>query len=135
MPDRHTPRFVTSHPITVAIEDMESPGLAVSYGVIVNISKGGACIWSDTGLTVDKPFLFRISFARPPEVHEVTGVVVWAHENPGAAREQRCQYGVQWQDANRECRERLRDLASRAIPPEDREEMLFEKAWTVADDA
>jgi hypothetical protein len=134
MPDRHTPRFVTSHPITIAVEDAESPGLPVSYGVIANISKGGACIWSDTRLAVDKPFRFRISFAQPAEVHEVTGVVVWAHETRDAPREQRCQYGVQWQGASRECRERLRDLASRAIPPGDEEKLPFEKAWTVADD-
>jgi hypothetical protein len=128
-PRRLTPRIVPPSPITLAIED--DTGEAVAYGVIADISGGGACVWTDALLTVGQTLSFRISFAEPPDVHELVGVVVWTEppresEGRGGRRS-----GVEWLGATRACRERLRELAGRAVQPTGYEKYLFQARWKV----
>jgi hypothetical protein len=132
MPQRLTPRIVPPSPITVAVEQRNGP--PVAYGVVADISRTGACVWTDSHLAVGATMGFRISFAEPPEVHELLGRVVWdraALPERGRLNAARC--GVQWLDATRACRVRLRDLAQRAVPPALSEQHRFQKAWRVGD--
>jgi hypothetical protein len=126
---RLTPRIVPPSPITLAIED--DSGESVAYGVIADISGAGACIWTDAALTVGQTLSFRISFPEPPDVHELVGVIVWTEPSRepdgGGARRS----GVEWLHATRACRERLRELAGRAVEPAGRETYLFEARWKV----
>jgi hypothetical protein len=116
-PSRQRARVVPPTPITVAIDDQET-GLCLCYGVIANISESGACVWTNGLLASGSRLVLRVSFAHPPEVHDVTGVVVWentvapatAPMAPGLRR-----FGVEWRGASASCIERLRQLASRAL--------------------
>jgi hypothetical protein len=114
---RITARIVPARPITVAIE--EDGGPAVVYGVIANLSEGGACLWTDGFLRVGTHLQLQISFAQPPEMLEVSGLVLWGHvcrANTGETRK----YGLEWHGTPLHARERLRDLASRPVVlPED----------------
>jgi hypothetical protein len=116
-PTRQRTRIVPPAPITVAIADRES-GLCLCYGVIANVSEDGACVWTSGALEPGSRLLLRVSFAFPPEVHEVTGVVIWGKapcdggpvNAPGLRR-----FGVEWQDAPSACVERLRTISLRAL--------------------
>jgi hypothetical protein len=127
MTHRLTPRIIPARPITVAIEEEARP--VVAYGAIADISGNGACVWTDARLDVGETLRFRISFPSPPEVHEVVGVVVWAQDSLEGLGRDSCRYGVEWLGATRACRARLRELAQRAVPREDRSRRPFQKAW------
>jgi hypothetical protein len=127
-PKRWTARIVPPYPITVAIEDdSDSP---FAFGAIADISESGACVWTDADLTVGRTLSFRVSFANPPDVQKVVGVVVWTevadHNAPGTRRS-----GVAWIHATRECRRRLLDIAGRATRPREAEDYPFQARWTV----
>jgi len=113
----------------VAIED--EAGLPVAYGVIADISGNGACVWTDATLPVGTTLSFRISFAQPPEVHEVVGVVVWCELATEAEGRGSRRSGVEWLGATRACRERLRELAGRAVEPAEAEQFPFQARWKV----
>lgn len=116
-PSRQRSRVVPPTPITVAIDDQET-GLCLCYGVIVNISESGACVWTNGVLATGSRLVLRVSFAHPPEVHDITGIVVWentvapatAPMAPGLRR-----FGVEWLGASPACVERLRRLAVRTL--------------------
>ncbi len=109
--------MVPPTPITVAIDDEET-GLCLCYGVIANVSETGACVWTNGLLATGSRLVLRVSFAHPPEVHEITGLVVWENRTctepapmaPGLRR-----FGVEWLDASQTCIERLRQVAARAL--------------------
>jgi hypothetical protein len=129
VPARLTPRIVPPHPITVAIE--KEGAIPVAYGVIADISENGACVWTDVRLSVHARLQFRISFARPAEVYEVSGLVVWSQDSlPGTGCDAR-RYGIEWQGATPACRSRLQELAGRAVPPPGPGEYPFQAPWTV----
>ena len=129
MSTRLTPRIVPPRPITVAIE--EAGGIPLAYGVIADISESGACIWTDARLSVNATLDFRISFACPSEVYEVTGAVVWSQESlPGAGHNAR-RYGIVWQEPTAACCSRLRELAGRAVPPPQFGQYPFQMPWIV----
>lgn len=131
MAQRLTPRIVPPSPITVAVEREGGP--LVAYGVIADISGNGACVWTDAHLDVGATMRFRISFASPPEIHELVGAVIWDRAGlaeRGGSNKARC--GVMWLGATRGCRSRLRELAQRAVPPLRRERQRFERPWPVA---
>jgi hypothetical protein len=129
MPHRLTPRIIPAHPITVAIEEEARP--VVAYGTIADISGSGACVWTDARLDIGHTLRFRISFPHPPEVHELVGVIVWAQDPLEGMGEESRRYGIEWLGASREARARLRELAHRAVPQEDANDQLFQKAWLV----
>ena len=127
-PRRLTPRIVPPSPITVAIEHTGEP---VAYGVIADVSGSGACVWTDAALTIGQSLSFRLSFAGSPDVHELVGVVVWTElAGESEARSTR-RSGVEWLGSTRACRERLRELAGRAVQPEGHEKYLFQARWKV----
>ena len=115
---RQRARVVPPTPITVAIDDQET-GSCLCYGVIANVSEDGACVWTNGQLETGSRLLLRVSFAAPPEVHEVTGRVVWgkpSEETPpapmsGALR----RFGVAWQNAPPAYVDRLRQISARAV--------------------
>jgi hypothetical protein len=114
----------------VSIQD--DAGSPVAYGVIVDISGSGACVWNDAALAVGTTLSFRISFAQPPEVHEVIGVVVWNEETSASERRASARCGVEWLGASHACRKRLRELAGRAVEPAEAEDYPFQVRWKVA---
>jgi len=92
MRQREAVRIVPRSPITVAIQDR---GVPFAYGVVSNISEGGACIWTDEGLEPGHDVSLRVSFPRGSQPLDAEGVVVW-REPRGDERSRR--YGLQWQD-------------------------------------
>lgn len=129
MPPRLTARIVPPQPITVAI--VGADGAPLAYGVIADVSESGACVWTDAHLRVNATLDFRISFARPPDLYEVSGLVVWAQDClPGSGRGAR-RYGIEWLGATPACRHRLRDLAARAVPSREVGRYPFEARWIV----
>ena len=116
MGERVTARIVPARPITVAVA--EDNGRAVAYGVLANVSDGGACLWTDGFLRVGMHLRLQISFAHPAEMHEATGLVVWGQMCRATGGETR-KYGLEWRGTAVQSRERLRDLASRPVPDEE----------------
>ena len=132
MAERRSPRIVPPAPITVAIEEDEGP--LVAYGVIADISGSGACVWTDAHLAIGTNLRFRISFAHPPEVHEMAGAVVWVRDDRNRRTLTNAfQCGIEWLGATQACRIRLRALAQRAVPPSQPGRQPYEKAWIVLD--
>jgi Tfp pilus assembly protein PilZ len=111
-PPRQRARIVPPDPITVAIDDEN--GLPLAYGVIANVSESGACVWTDGRLEPGARLVLRISFPRPPEVHEVAARVVWGDEGEDRSGARMQRYGVQWHEVTSACVQRLRDLALQA---------------------
>ncbi len=118
---RQKARIVPPTPITVAIDDQET-GASLCYGVIANVSEDGACVWTNAQLETGSHLLLRVSFAAPPEVHEVTGRVIWGKSGEDASPEPPPpmsgalrRFGVAWQDAPPAYVDRLRRLSARAI--------------------
>ena len=92
MRQREAVRIVPRSPITVAIQDA---GVPFAYGVIANISEGGACIWTDVSLEPGHDVSLRLSFPRGSQPLDAQGIVVWC-EPRGDERSRR--YGLQWRD-------------------------------------
>ena len=88
--------------------------------------------WTDAHLEVGATLRFRISFAQPPEIHELVGSVGWDRPAlPERGGKNNARGGVLWLGATRACRFRLRDLARRAVPPAPGEHRRFERPWRV----
>jgi hypothetical protein len=112
MPERLTTRIVPASPITVAIA--EEAGRSVIYGVLANLSEGGACLWTDGFLRLGMHLHLQISFAHPAEMHEATGLIVWGQVCRGDSGETR-KYGLEWHGTPLHSRERLCELASQPV--------------------
>jgi c-di-GMP-binding flagellar brake protein YcgR len=99
-------RIVPHEAITVAIENS---GRGRSYGVVANISEGGACVLTDASFPVGESLQLELSFFREPQVVPATARIVWSSGNPeiGALR-----YGLQWLPASEG--HRLKTLIERA---------------------
>ncbi len=115
---RQRARIIPPTPITVAIDDQQT-GACLCYGVIANVSEDGACVWTNGQLATGSHLKLRVSFAYPPEVHEVTGRVIWGKTSDdtsptlmsGALR----RFGVAWQDAPPAYVDRLRQMSTRTL--------------------
>jgi uncharacterized protein (TIGR02266 family) len=92
MQHREAVRIVPRSPITVAIQD---GGVPKAYGVVANISEGGACIWTDVSLEPGHDVRLRLSFPKGSQPLDARGVVVWC-EPKGEENSRR--YGLQWRD-------------------------------------
>jgi Tfp pilus assembly protein PilZ len=101
-----TRRIVPQKAITVAIEGARS---GRSYGVIANISEGGACVLTDARIPLGQSLSLELSFFREPQVVAAAGHVIWTSGNrdSGALR-----YGLEWAPGSGD--ERLKDLIERA---------------------
>jgi hypothetical protein len=114
----------------VAIED--DAGNPVTYGVVADISGGGACVWTERPLLVGSTLSFRISFADvQPDVHDLVGIVVWSEVWCELPERGGRRAGIEWLFASRACRERLRQLAGLAVPPTEVETFPFQARWRV----
>jgi len=104
MRERASARFVPRRSVTVAFESRHNP---TAYGVIANLSEGGACIWTDARLDVGQHLLLSLSFAREPVPVPAEGRVVWTGpitNTPG----KRC--GLRWDAPPGPDGERLRQM-------------------------
>ena len=91
MRERTSTRFVPRRSVTVAFEGRDNP---TAYGVVANISDGGACVWTDARLEVGQELALSLSFAREPWPVPAGGRVVWTAPLTGSSG-RRC--GVQWE--------------------------------------
>jgi hypothetical protein len=91
-------RVVPQRAITVAIE---APPSGRSYGVIANISVGGACVLTDASLPLGRTLELELSFFREPAIVSAAGRIVWisGHYHVGALR-----YGLEWDAGSRDAR-------------------------------
>ncbi len=110
-PPRQRSRIVPPNPITVAIDDEN--GLPLGYGAIANVSDAGGCVWTDGALEPGARLSLRVSFAHPPEVHEVAARVVWGEEGCDREGTPMRRYGLRWEGAAAGCVARLREMARR----------------------
>jgi len=91
-------RVVPQKAITVA---MDGPPWGRSYGVIANISTGGACVLTDASLPLGQTLEVELSFFREPEIVPAAGTIVWiaGNRHVGAVR-----YGLEWDAGSRDAR-------------------------------
>jgi Tfp pilus assembly protein PilZ len=104
MLERASARFVPRRSVTVAFENPQSP---TAYGVVANLSHGGACVWTDARVDVGQLLRLSLSFAREAPPVPTQGRVVWTGpigNTPG----HRC--GLAWEDEGGPDRERLRRM-------------------------
>jgi len=105
MRDRADPRFVPSRSVTVAFEGRDKPR---AYGVVANLSGGGACVWTDARLEAGQLVTLAVSFARASRPIPAEARVVWTGAETGSGARR---YGVQW-DAETPDASHLRRLIS-----------------------
>jgi Tfp pilus assembly protein PilZ len=91
MRERASARFVPRRSITVAFEGRENP---IAYGVVANVSEGGACVWTDARLDVGQELALSLSFAREPRAVPAECRVVWTAPLTGSTG-RRC--GLEWE--------------------------------------
>jgi uncharacterized protein (TIGR02266 family) len=92
MHERSAVRIVPRNPISVAFQEAGTP---FAFGVIANISEGGACIWTNARLEPGRSVALRLSFPRGTQPLEAEGVVVWGQAEAEAGVEG-VRYGLQW---------------------------------------
>jgi hypothetical protein len=109
MRERATTRFVPTRPVAVAIE---SQPRGTAYGVIADISEGGACLWTEAPLAVGQRLQLALSFPLAPHPVAAEGRVVWA-DGPPSVSSPRC--GLQWAADTLEVRARLRQLIAASV--------------------
>ena len=90
MRERANARFVPRRSVTVVFEGRDNTR---AYGVVADLSEGGACVWSDAHLKPGQEVKLAVSFARASRPVAAEARVVWTGpgSKPGASR-----YGVQW---------------------------------------
>jgi Tfp pilus assembly protein PilZ len=110
MRERSTTRHVPIQPVSVAIE---SQPRGTAYGVVADISEGGACVWTDAPLAIGQSLDLALTFPPEPQPVAAHGRVVWS-AGPPAVSSPRC--GLQWATAESpEARERLRRLIAASV--------------------
>jgi Tfp pilus assembly protein PilZ len=90
MRERANARFVPSRSVTVAFEGPDNP---TAYGVVANLSQGGACVWTDARLEIGQELALTLSFAREARSVPAAGRVVWTAPLTGSTG-RRC--GLAW---------------------------------------
>jgi Tfp pilus assembly protein PilZ len=98
-------RIVPQKAITVAIDDTRR---GRSYGVVANISAGGACVLTDASLFLGESLELELSFFRELQVVPVAGRIVWSSGNRDAGA---LRYGLEWAGSEDE---RLKSLIEQA---------------------
>jgi Tfp pilus assembly protein PilZ len=83
-------RVIPQKAITVAIDN---PARGRSYGVVANISDGGACLLTDGRYPLGEKLELELSFYREPQIVPAAGRVVWTSGSVAAGA---VRYGVQW---------------------------------------
>jgi hypothetical protein len=106
MAERSAVRVVPRNPITVALQEAGSP---FAYGVVANISDGGACIWTNAELRAGRRVSLRLSFMRGSQPLDEEGVVVWGAPQAAGGG---VRYGLQWSDQTPDGKRRLSRMIS-----------------------
>jgi len=97
--DRVRPRT----PVTAAIEEFER---AFAFGVVANISDGGACICTDRVFPIGETLTVQLSFAGQEKLVPLECYVIWC----GSDAENTYRYGLQWvHPAGSQLRRLIRD--------------------------
>ena len=81
-------------------------GAPYDYGVVANISEGGACIWTSARLEPGRRMALRLSFPKASQPLETDCVVVWSQWD-GRPSSGGLRYGFRWSDETAGHRERL----------------------------
>lgn len=89
MQERKAARVSPRSAITAAIEEFDS---AYAFGVVANISEGGACICTDRAYPVGEPVVVQLSFRGQEQPLPVEAYVRWCGHDAGDTY--RC--GLQW---------------------------------------
>lgn len=89
MQDRRAPRVRPRSAVTAAIEGLDD---SFAFGVVANISEGGACIHTDRTLHAGGPLTVQLSFSGQDQPLPLECRVVWWSEAPGSTY----RYGLQW---------------------------------------
>ena len=85
---RRAPRIIPAQPVKVAMETESNP---LTYGIVSDISEGGACVCTNVALGVGEDVLLRLSTNHHQPV-SAAGRVVWKDGNGTGAR----RYGIEW---------------------------------------
>jgi hypothetical protein len=86
--DRDTERTVPTRPVTLWMENARTP---MTRGVVANISRGGACVWSRGAFEVGDEVAVHLRFDRGLPI-PATAKVVWSgYTVKGTPR-----FGVTW---------------------------------------
>lgn len=72
---------------------LQDAGAPFAFGVVANISAGGACIWTNALLEPGRSVAMQLSFPRGTQLLEAEGVVVWGQVEDEA---EGVRYGLQW---------------------------------------
>jgi len=90
MRERASTRFVPSRSVTVVFEGRDNTR---AYGVVANLSEGGACVWSDAHLKPGETIKVAVSFFKASRPVPADARIVWTGpgSKPGASR-----YGLEW---------------------------------------
>jgi Tfp pilus assembly protein PilZ len=104
MLERESARFIPRRSVTVAFENRHSP---TAYGVVANLSRGGACVWTDARIDVGQHVKVALSFAREAMPVPTPCRVVWTGPTTGTPG-RRC--GLEWEGQPGPERDRLRKM-------------------------
>lgn len=86
---RRSARIVPAGTLAVAIENGAQQ---LTSGVVADISKGGACVWTDAGLDADDRLVLRFNLPREPQPLWATARVVWS----AGSTQSRFRCGLEW---------------------------------------
>ena len=101
-PTRRSPRFAPRQPVTVA---MSKDGLSFAYGIVANLSEGGACL--QTHAVPRQDLLDLVLSFYDGEYVQTRGRVVWSNSEDGLAT-----LGVEFTELTDHARGRLRSSLS-----------------------
>ena len=100
--ERRAARVRPRSAITAAIEEFES----VAFGVVADISEGGACICTDHAFPIGEALTVQLSFRGQDQLLPLECYVIWC----GGAAGNTYRYGLQWiHPAGSQLRRLIRD--------------------------
>ncbi len=89
---RATLRFKPLKAITVAVESED--GLPAGFGIVADISEGGACVITDVGLYVGANVRLALSFPNHRTPISTPGKLRWIEQDPSGKN---IRYGMQFE--------------------------------------
>ena len=105
-PERAWPRFVPNGSVTISIY---GPDGKQAYGVITDVSVGGAKIVAGVGFPSGASLLLRIGFD-PDQPYSTSGQVIWCRDESDATHDASFSHGVRFMPSDPEQVERLRAI-------------------------
>jgi Tfp pilus assembly protein PilZ len=89
---RATDRFKPVKAITVAVESED--GLPAGFGIVADISEGGACVITDVGLFVGANVRLALSFPNHRTPISTPGKLRWIQQDPNSKN---IRYGMKFE--------------------------------------